>query len=127
LTMTKSQPIVAASEELAYSQAQTTAMFLLLSRLFLLLLLAVDWADDPYFGHSPLSRPLSSQDAFCHSLAHRVAVLQAVHRGWSTTPLLQPSELTTASQVKPPIRAGEKEQRFLSANDPLYAYMSLQC
>ncbi len=37
-------------------------------RLFLLLLLACDWAGDPYFGHSPLSHPWSSQVAVCRSL-----------------------------------------------------------
>jgi hypothetical protein len=49
-----------------------------LSRLFLLLLLAGDWAGDPYFGRSPLSRPMSSQDAFCHSLTFRDDICRAI-------------------------------------------------
>jgi hypothetical protein len=102
-------------------------MFLVFSRLFLFLLLVADWAGDPYFGHSPFSRPFSSQDAFCHSMAHRVAVLQAVNRGWSTILLSHTSDCTVALSVRPPIRVREEEQRFLSTTDPLYAYMSLQC
>jgi len=43
----------------------------LLLRLLLLLLLLCDWAFDPYHGRSPLSRPLSSQEVTCFSLALR--------------------------------------------------------
>jgi hypothetical protein len=102
-------------------------MVLVLSRLFLLLLLVADWAGDPYFGHSPLSRPFSSQDAFCHSMVHRVAVLQAFNRGWSATPLFQANDRMAASDPRPLMRARQPEQLLLSTTDPLYAYMSLQC
>src|SRR4051812_9693500 len=46
-------------------------------RIFLLLLLAVDWVGDPYHGASPLSAPLSSQEAVCDSLKQVVEVLRA--------------------------------------------------
>jgi hypothetical protein len=49
-----------------------------LSRLFLFLLLVCDWAGDPYFGQSPLSRPGTSQDCYCYSLACRHALRLAV-------------------------------------------------
>jgi hypothetical protein len=49
-----------------------------LGRLFLFLLLVCDWAGDPYFGHSPLSRPGSSQDVYCYSLYCRHFVRLAV-------------------------------------------------
>jgi hypothetical protein len=39
-----------------------------LGRLLLFLLLVADWAGDPHFGHSPFSRPMSSQEVYCHSL-----------------------------------------------------------
>src|SRR5207248_6950132 len=65
-----------------HDAVRMTAMFLPLSRLFLLLLLGADWLGDPYFGKSPLSRPYQSQDAFCHSLAHRVTLLKACHQDW---------------------------------------------
>ncbi len=42
-----------------------------LAQLFLLSLLACDWAGDPHCGRSPLSRPLGSQEVSCHTLAHR--------------------------------------------------------
>jgi hypothetical protein len=102
-------------------------MFLVLGRLFLLLLLVADWAGDPYFGRSPLSRPFASQDAFCHSMVHRVAVLQAVNRGWGAVLLLHASERVAALDFSPPMRTRQGEQLFLSVTDPLYGYMSLQC
>ena len=37
----------------------------------LLLLLAIDWAADPYQGTNPLSQPLSSTPVCCHSLVYR--------------------------------------------------------
>jgi hypothetical protein len=46
----------------------------ILTRMFLLLLLMVDWYTDPYQGTSPLSRPMASQEAYCHSLDYREAM-----------------------------------------------------
>jgi hypothetical protein len=34
--------------------------------LFVLLLLGVDWLEYPYFGRSPLSRPMASQPCIAH-------------------------------------------------------------
>jgi hypothetical protein len=39
--------------------------------LFLFALLGLDWWEDPYFGHSPLSRAVASQEAVCQSFAER--------------------------------------------------------
>jgi hypothetical protein len=47
-------------------------------RLFLFLLLVCDWAGDPHFGHSPHSRPMSSQDVYCYSISCRNVVRLAV-------------------------------------------------
>jgi hypothetical protein len=102
-------------------------MFLVVSRLFLLFLLAADWAGDPYFGKSPLSRPFSSQEAFCHSMAHRVAVLHAVTRNWNAVLLVHASAEIAALNPQRPIRANQGEQPSLAMTDPLYAQMSLQC
>jgi hypothetical protein len=55
---------------------------LALSRLFLLLLLACDWVGDPYHGTSPLSRPFSSQEMTCRSLADGYTVKQLPQRAW---------------------------------------------
>jgi hypothetical protein len=43
-------------------------MGLFIQRALLLLLLACDWAGDPYIGRSPLSQPLSSQPVVCHTV-----------------------------------------------------------
>jgi hypothetical protein len=40
----------------------------LVARAFLFLLLACDWAGDPYLGRSPLSRPLRSQEVICQTI-----------------------------------------------------------
>jgi hypothetical protein len=48
-----------------------------LSRVFLLLLLACDWAADPYQGTSSLSQIFGSTETFCHSLPHRAVLAQA--------------------------------------------------
>jgi hypothetical protein len=42
-------------------------------RLFLLLLLACDWAGDAFHGLSPFSRPLSSTEVVCPSIVLRPA------------------------------------------------------
>jgi hypothetical protein len=39
--------------------------------IFLILLLACDWAGDPYGGTCPWSRCWSSQEMFCHSTVYR--------------------------------------------------------
>jgi hypothetical protein len=44
------------------------------SRIFLLALLTLDWAGDPYHGTSSRSHPLSSTETFCHSLVHSAAL-----------------------------------------------------
>jgi hypothetical protein len=37
-------------------------------RAFLFLLLACDWASDPYLGRSPLSGPMRSQEVICQTI-----------------------------------------------------------
>jgi hypothetical protein len=102
-------------------------MLLLLSRFFLLLLLFVDWADDPYFGQSPLSRPLASQDAFCHSLVHRATLLKASTLSWNVSLVLQARTDLSFRSDHLPLPKLEVKHLFLPATDPLYALMSLQC
>jgi hypothetical protein len=96
-----------------------------IGRLLLLLLLACDWAVDPYQGTSPLSRPLASTESFCHSLVHREHARQAsalelqhffqtpIDRS-ATPPLQDSSEVGLAALLAPP---GYR----------LYVLMSLQC
>ena len=47
------------------------------ARLFLFLLLSIDYATDTFHGQSPLSQPLGSTENFCHSIKHRDALLKA--------------------------------------------------
>jgi hypothetical protein len=53
-------------------------MLVRLGRLLLFLLLVCDWLGDPHLGQSPLSRPGSSQDVYCHSMLSRNVVRLAV-------------------------------------------------
>ena len=102
-------------------------MVLLIGRLFLLLLLIADYVGDPYFGQSPLSRPFSSQDAFCHSVVHRVAILRVTTSSWRDVPILHGAVCPLAAcDARQPVRNGEIEHP-LPATHPLYALMSLQC
>jgi hypothetical protein len=53
-------------------------MYPILPRLFLLLLLGVDWAADPSQvapALEPLAAPLASTECFCHSTVYRDALL----------------------------------------------------
>jgi hypothetical protein len=103
------------------------SMYLAASRLFLLLLLIADWAGDPYFGHSPLSRPMASQEAFCQSLVYRTELCRAtVPSPTEPSAVLIPFESPLWRALTPhlwePV-AGPAPPR---ATDPLYAFMSLQ-
>jgi hypothetical protein len=85
-------------------------MLTLVKPTFLLALLVCDWAGDPYQGRSPLSRPLASQEAFCHSLAYRGETLRstaadvldcpAAPRDVALAPA--PPEITLAGRFRPP-------------------------
>lgn len=101
-------------------------MYLLVSRFFLFLLLVADWAGDPYCGRSPLSRPLASQDAFCHSVASRATIVRAITQGQDDAPVLQAS-IGTLVFHPPTQRAVEQENLVPPTTDLLYALMSLQC
>jgi hypothetical protein len=95
-------------------------MHAVFGRLLLLLLLACDWAVDPYQGTSPLSAPLASTESFCHSLAHqqatRQACLPAPQGGHCTlspfadTPPLPPAE----AALEPPAPALSRVYVFMS-------------
>src|SRR5438876_581161 len=70
-----------------------------LSRLFLLLLLACDWAADPSWlapTLQALSAPLASTECFCHSLAHRAQI------AWECAPDQCPRAATPAACLAPP-------------------------
>jgi hypothetical protein len=102
-------------------------MIILIGRLFLLLLLIADYVGDPYFGQSPLSRPYASQDAFCHSVVHRVAILRATTFSCRDVPMLHGTICPLAAcDTRQPVRSREIEH-LLPATHPLYALMSLQC
>jgi hypothetical protein len=102
-------------------------MYLLVSRCFLFLLLVADWAGDPYCGRSPLSRPLASQDAFCHSVANRAMIGRAITQSQKDAPILQASIGTLVLDSPSMQQAGEGKHLVLPTMDLLYALMSLQC
>jgi hypothetical protein len=51
---------------------------LFLSRAMLLVLLVCDWAGDPYFGQSPLSREMGSQEVCCKSISTQASLAQTI-------------------------------------------------
>jgi hypothetical protein len=103
-------------------------MFLLLSRFALFLLLVADWAGDPYFGHSPLSRPYASRDAFCHSLVQRATLLKATTAACNEFPILHAQTDTLPSpRALSPVHVKRGTYVLLPATDPVYALKSLQC
>jgi hypothetical protein len=103
-------------------------MLLLVGRVFLLFLLIADWVGDPYFGCSPLSRPFSSQEAFCHSAVHRANMVRAITPSRTEILILQPLGYSFAGFDAALARQPRKANcLLLLATDPLYALMSLQC
>jgi hypothetical protein len=103
-------------------------MPLLIGRMFLLLLLAGDWAADPYFGQSPLSRDLGNQEMFCHSKARCDSI-----RGGISLAQVEPCFFQATDhpqfclKCSPPLQQETLPPCPLDATDPVYAFMSLQC
>jgi hypothetical protein len=61
----------------------------ILGRLFLLLLLACDWAADPAYlapAVQALAAPMASTECFCHSLAYRAALQKTSAGAQDPTP-----------------------------------------
>jgi hypothetical protein len=54
----------------------------LLKAWLILLLLAVDWACDPYIGTCPWSAPWASTEAVCQSYSYRADVYRACEPTW---------------------------------------------
>src|SRR5438552_6457559 len=108
-----------------HHRSWTTFMFLIVSRLFLLLLLFADWAGDPYCGRSPLSRPFSSQDAFCHSAVDRDNLVRVITLSRTDSPIL-PVPSSTLAMLDAPLTMQRREakHRVLPATHPRYALMS---
>jgi hypothetical protein len=103
-------------------------MSIVISRFFLFLLLVADWAGDPYCGHSPLSRPLASQDAFCLSVANRVNLERAITLSRDDIPIPRASISTLALFSIPWSKSkSEPNGLLVPTTDPPYALMSLQC
>jgi hypothetical protein len=85
------------------------------ARLFLLALLACDWAGDPYFGQSPLSHVLGSQEVACSSLQccghHREVSLQAPAATQGTVESRPPAVFLhqlTSHPIPPPLTGAER-------------------
>jgi len=103
------------------------AMFVV-RRLFLFLLLVADYAGDPYFGQSPLSRPLSSQDCFCHSMTQRALLQRAATLNDGDLSILAPAGTVLAVfDAKVPLGNKNVNDLPFTGTNPLYELMSLQC
>jgi hypothetical protein len=99
-------------------------MPLLITRLFLFVLLVGDWAGDPYFGQSPLSRPMSSQQAYCHSLVHQQQLSRACSPARQANPILNtPSYDLPCSSFVPSLP--EAPPATYPAVDLIFVFMSI--
>jgi hypothetical protein len=91
--------------------------------LLVLLLLSLDWYFDPSFGNSPSSRPFSSTEMVCKSLALKNNLQQKIE-------LTAPQDLQPfAGLLQPSNPAGPHEaapfEQFITNH--FYALMSMQC
>jgi hypothetical protein len=95
------------------------------SHFFLLFLLACDWAGDPYFGNSPLSKPLSSQEVSCHTIGDRTDVFnKIVMTRWANPFLSSAIDWLPASATE---SALPEPTTVVSADaDLTYVFMSIQ-
>jgi hypothetical protein len=83
-----------------------------LGHLLLFLLLVGDWAGDPHFGHSPFSRPMSSQEVYCHTFScgkaaclSKMPLRDAGHTGPVSVDFASTPALTGIRPVAPPSSA----------------------
>jgi len=94
-----------------------------LLRLFLLLLLAIDWAADPYYGASPSSQPLASTEVVCRTLTISESVAE-----WSSAPCCFSPNLGLPALGRQFLcfEGAERLPVHLS-RDLTYLFMSMQC
>jgi hypothetical protein len=92
-------------------------------RLLLLLLLAVDWATDPFHGSSWQSHALASTEVHCHSLQRQAEITQVCAEApWLCPPgqsALVPFFIPSPSPPGPVDPSGH-------GNPCLYVFMSIQ-
>jgi hypothetical protein len=99
-------------------------MPMLLLRLLILLLLALDWWDDPHQGASPFSQPLSSQSA----LSATPNRAESMARTTPAIPLGEACPGLPGDLVSPGNRSSVRmPSGLLAYPPPLYAYLSLRC
>jgi hypothetical protein len=93
--------------------------------LFLLLLLAVDWAGDPHQGYSTFSAPMASQEvvpvwtAYRHEIRVRISPLPRATAALDRADLFLPAALPHVL-----VPASAPAAQFQT--DSLYVFMSLQ-
>ena len=103
-------------------------LYAVLKRFFLLALLACDWAGDPYFGRSPLSRPMASQEAYCHSTFHRAQLVLTITLSNDLNFSCHPVAIALSPPINEAVawRSGHQSS-FLFPDRSLSILMSLQC
>ena len=98
-----------------------------LSRAFLLLLLATDWAADPSMvapALQPLARRWGNTTCFCHSAAHRETIRQVL----TSAPELAPDCHALPSGQPQPFAPERREPpHTFHHSDLLYVLLSIRC
>jgi hypothetical protein len=92
-------------------------------RLLLLLLLAVDWATDPYQGTSPLSQPLASTEVHCHSLQRHAEIAKVCAEAHL---LCVPGSPAVVPACDPPLPRPAPPDAPGLCNSVLYVFMSIR-
>ena len=104
------------------SAVWAAAMHPIVLRVFLLLLLAVDWVTDPWQGASPSSQPLSSTEVVCRSLT-----IASEGGDYSPSPwLYHPEPAGDFYPAVTPHLVRPARVFILSGADLAYLFMSMQ-
>jgi hypothetical protein len=95
--------------------------------LFLTLLLWVDWELDTSFGTSPLSRPLSSTEAVCHSLSFKHDLAVKIQSLIMPTATCLSGSFSSPAQQPIPAALLEASPSWVLGDELLYLLQSFQC
>jgi len=104
---------------------RSVTMLFILSRVLVVLLLIVDWVEDPHFGHYLFSRPLASSEVSPLDLGFRHGKLQeeAVKKMSPGLPITELGPLPTAA---PSVPVDVDPPRIDHSLDSMYLFMSRQ-
>jgi hypothetical protein len=99
---------------------------LVLSRVLVLLLLAIDWVEDTHFGHYLFSRAMASSDVSPLDTGFQEGKIQRQEAKSLGTCLLVMKFESLPIRLTPTIPNAEKSATSDRSQNAMYAFMSLQ-